>query len=59
MTLDGVERWLRGHDLWKLRELVGKAEKAKDQHNNDTIRRLQRILDDERKPLSDRHAVGE
>ena len=60
MTLDATERYLRGHDLWKFRELVAKAVREKRRQDADTLVRLQAILDaDKRRPMSDRHYLGE
>lgn len=59
MTIEGAERYLRGHDLWKWRELASKAERERRLRDEGTLARLQRIIDAERKPRSDRHAVGD
>jgi len=60
MHFPDVERYLRGHDLWKWRNLLAKAQREKRRQDEDTLNRLQAILDSEkRRPRSDRMAVGE
>jgi hypothetical protein len=53
MTIEGAERYLRGADLFKWRELAKKAERERRQRDADLLDRVQAKIDAEERALPD------